>query len=658
MSGRCLHCGAQLAVLRKLTGGGDFCSEAHRSTYQDELNKIALSRLKKARPRQEQSAGMTEGGSGFQIAEAVKAPEMAAPAPATFLPLPPVERIPAPTQSISKEEPLASAETVLYPDRQARSLAVPVAGLLASATMPPELRYAGSGSPGIPISNPGLLMTHEFVEFNLRRTLPASGATTLAPRVPRAPALRRCQTFETRLPDGRGSVASLDPSNLLPSPDRQEGVASRISIETLKHRPAMRDESAPVPHPDRDLDLSGLLETRLFTTGFDLSGEESSQEESSQKVEPALPLAALASAVAEATAAPPQATELRKITVVAISPARPVVVHSFQPIPPAFPCRKPEVKLLPFRSAPAVPAAAAAVSSAVAAVNAPSAPAISPAPDAQARATPATRPAPAPAEAPKAIVAREYAATNFTLGMPNHDMGSPISRFWNVIPSKARIAIVACLLVAIVAYVVSKGTGKPTDGLASGLAATAPVSGFVGGNIPAGGGGWVTEWAGDPLGSKRGKQLTLYKPSMQLKDYRTEFVGQIDTTSLGWVFRVKDNTNYYAMKVRVVRPGVEPQIALTRYAVVNGVEGPRVDIPLDFSVRNDTLYKIQLEVRGPKFTTSIQGRAVDIWSDDRLNSGGFGFSNERGERAHINSVGVRNACSSLQSGAMRLNSGR
>jgi hypothetical protein len=42
---RCLYCGRQLALFRKLTGGGEFCSDAHRQSYQDEYNRLALSRL-------------------------------------------------------------------------------------------------------------------------------------------------------------------------------------------------------------------------------------------------------------------------------------------------------------------------------------------------------------------------------------------------------------------------------------------------------------------------------------------------------------------------------------------------------------------------------------------------------------------------------------
>src|SRR5256885_12663464 len=48
---RCLYCGKHLALLRKLTGGGEFCSDAHRDKYQDEYNRLAVSRLLQAQTR-------------------------------------------------------------------------------------------------------------------------------------------------------------------------------------------------------------------------------------------------------------------------------------------------------------------------------------------------------------------------------------------------------------------------------------------------------------------------------------------------------------------------------------------------------------------------------------------------------------------------------
>src|SRR5581483_1984651 len=50
---RCLYCGKHLPLLRKLTGGGEFCSDAHRDKYHDEYNRLAVSRLLQAQTRPE-----------------------------------------------------------------------------------------------------------------------------------------------------------------------------------------------------------------------------------------------------------------------------------------------------------------------------------------------------------------------------------------------------------------------------------------------------------------------------------------------------------------------------------------------------------------------------------------------------------------------------
>src|ERR1700749_1653918 len=47
---RCLYCGKELALFKRLTGGGEFCSDAHRQKYQEEYNQLALSRLLQTSP--------------------------------------------------------------------------------------------------------------------------------------------------------------------------------------------------------------------------------------------------------------------------------------------------------------------------------------------------------------------------------------------------------------------------------------------------------------------------------------------------------------------------------------------------------------------------------------------------------------------------------
>ena len=54
---RCLYCGKELALLKRLTGGGEFCSDAHKQSYQEEYNRLGLSRLLQARSRADESKG-------------------------------------------------------------------------------------------------------------------------------------------------------------------------------------------------------------------------------------------------------------------------------------------------------------------------------------------------------------------------------------------------------------------------------------------------------------------------------------------------------------------------------------------------------------------------------------------------------------------------
>src|SRR6266852_4662213 len=50
---RCLYCGKGLALLKRWTGGGEFCSDTHRQRYQEEYNQLALNRLLQAKPSEE-----------------------------------------------------------------------------------------------------------------------------------------------------------------------------------------------------------------------------------------------------------------------------------------------------------------------------------------------------------------------------------------------------------------------------------------------------------------------------------------------------------------------------------------------------------------------------------------------------------------------------
>ena len=140
--------------------------------------------------------------------------------------------------------------------------------------------------------------------------------------------------------------------------------------------------------------------------------------------------------------------------------------------------------------------------------------------------------------------------------------------------------------------------------------------------------GWrPAEFVSDAVGSRRGRQVQIYRASTGMSDYQFEFVGQIESKALGWVFRAVDTKNYYGMKIEQLRPGA---MALTRFAVVEGRESSYSQKP--------PAYRVKLDVNGPRFTIYVQGEPVDFWTDNRLKIGGVGFMTERDERGASSSV--------------------
>ncbi|MGP0072640.1 MAG: hypothetical protein ACLPWF_12000 [Bryobacteraceae bacterium] len=219
--------------------------------------------------------------------------------------------------------------------------------------------------------------------------------------------------------------------------------------------------------------------------------------------------------------------------------------------------------------------------------------------------------------------------------VPNFSIAQPASMTW-LGSLKVKLGIAILLLLIACVYFLGWGGGKsrpPGSGAVS--------SDGAGPNIIMGEGGWVEGWGGDPAGMHVGRQITIYRPSLKLSDYRLEFQASIDAKSIGWVFRASDPDNYYAMKLMTVSSGLTPKVALFKYLVVNGKQTQVGRAPVDLAVQPDTLFNIRVDVRGPQFTTYIQGQQVDSWTDDQLKIGGTGFLNEREERGKVKSVSIR-----------------
>ncbi|MGA2880138.1 MAG: hypothetical protein ABSG13_14420 [Bryobacteraceae bacterium] len=260
-----------------------------------------------------------------------------------------------------------------------------------------------------------------------------------------------------------------------------------------------------------------------------------------------------------------------------------------------------------------------------------------PAPAANQPAPAANQPAPA-ANQPKPTPTRAKPGPDQTRkdNVPSFGIAEPANAPW-LSSLKVKLGLAILLLVIACAYFLGWG-GKSRKPASSNSAVSADGSGP---SIIMGEGGWVEGWGGDPGGVHAGRQITIYRPSLKLSDYRLEFQGSIDTKSVGWVFRAADPENYYAMKLMTVSSGLSAKVALFKYLVVNGRQTQVGRVPIDLPVQADTVFNIRVDVRGPQFTTYIQGQKVDSWTDDQLKIGGAGFLNEREERGKVKSVSIR-----------------
>src|SRR5207302_9589675 len=105
--------------------------------------------------------------------------------------------------------------------------------------------------------------------------------------------------------------------------------------------------------------------------------------------------------------------------------------------------------------------------------------------------------------------------------VPNFGVAVNTSMFGSL---KVKIGLGALIAVlSIGAYFVATGKSK--------TAYPVKASDAAGPSIMVGEGGWVEGWAGDPSGLHNARQITIYRPSLKLADYRFEFQGQIENKS-------------------------------------------------------------------------------------------------------------------------------
>lgn len=205
--------------------------------------------------------------------------------------------------------------------------------------------------------------------------------------------------------------------------------------------------------------------------------------------------------------------------------------------------------------------------------------------------------------------------------------------FWSRLPFVVRIGAIAGILALIVGGVIltSRGSGasKPVTPVE-----TEPQFVEAGSALATTTAGWMQDWFSDGTGSRQGRHVDVLRGSLTLRDYRLVFEGQIEHGALGWVFRA-NNKSFYVEKIQVVTPGLEPVVALVHFAVINGQEQPRTQVPLPIQAHLDTTYKVRMDATGNRFTTWVQDQKVDQWTDSQIDAGGAGLYYDSGDSAKL-----------------------
>ncbi len=153
-------------------------------------------------------------------------------------------------------------------------------------------------------------------------------------------------------------------------------------------------------------------------------------------------------------------------------------------------------------------------------------------------------------------------------------------------------------------------------------------------------GGATGTWIFDETGFVQPHRLALYRPSLEMSNYKVEFLGELDRKALSWVFRAQDFRNYHAAKLMIARPGPLPTLVLRHYIVIAGQEMQQKEIAVPLTIRGNLLFQVRMEAVGSGFSVSIGDRLVAHWTDSRLPSGGIGFFSGKGENSRIRWVRI------------------
>ena len=305
---RCLYCGKQLALLRRLTGSGEFCSDAHKQSYHEEYNRLALTRLIAAQSKPDEPRGSGSSlnpltmplglanskksrasfETGPTAGSSTRWNEVKEAAPSRMIPAVPVEAPPppaapfilgttkpasaSPAQLVSllesipfKAEPTPPVwdprveRAELKPQDPPLSAALPWSGPPIPPTSPVALKAAAAPAfapfTTVPIAN--LVLTHRTTaKFKLQPPVPLEAASYLPgyqqrARTTRAFEVIRLATMIFGSPELR-AIAPQDTHNEPPAPPQPPPPQSSAlsSLEALRVAASPESPALKVPEAE------------------------------------------------------------------------------------------------------------------------------------------------------------------------------------------------------------------------------------------------------------------------------------------------------------------------------------------------------------------------------------------------------------------------
>ena len=739
-------------MLKRLTGGAEFCSDAHRKRYQEEFNDLALSRLLLTQP--------PPPAKPLPSIEPEPEPEPDAPAIAAgpvLVPAAATPKVSSPERVAARKNPTAppaaAARSANSPAKQAQKApepADPVVGMLGYIVEQPVSgdaeRIVTGGEPPFSATIAPALPSRVFAasasatENTLRMAKPVALEAVI--EIAAGPVRYRGGNLEIREFSRQAIALAVSPQKILHTSKEiapSSALGEAMEITNQPHPPADQPviwQAGPQPTPPIEVVLGELGRAEYGIVGFgeDLPGEAPRRTQPvfqnaapvplpSPKAAPSIqtpeamapePVATPWTAPAPVTAMPSPAAESvpeavtkplpvtlhgsgtgagkpvsivsggvpvsiePQLPIASALPLRPRMILAPRPVAAPVPEPQPVVAQPASQQAPATPSpAVVANSSAVRPLRGPNGknrrPEVrvvqagpvpprpveaAPVPSARPAATvaPAVRPpapppvvsSPAPSPVAKApapiaksnqvrstlIAADAPSEPSKSASKPEIDLHLPelhnpeVAGPWARMPVALKAGIGAVLALSIIGFAYSALNSKTASATTSASANAGPAYN-LGKQINSG--GWIEDWA--PTGSQR--RITLLRGSQPYSDYRIEFAAQIQKKAVGWMYRALNPKNYYVVKLEALKPGIDPVVALVRYAVIDGKNEGRVEKILPMKVRVDTTYKVRFDAVGPAFTAWVQGQKVDEWRDTRLGSGGIGLYSEGEESAEV-----------------------